>query len=75
MYKNKTWELVELPKRRKAIGWRKLKKDIDDNIETYKARLVVRGYAQKSGIDFNKIFFSYYSVDHYSCFVEYGNGA
>jgi hypothetical protein len=57
--KNNTWDLVELPRDRKAIGCRwvyKLKKDLDGNIERYKARLVAKGYAQKYGIDFNEIF-------------------
>ncbi|XP_042509245.1 cytochrome P450 71AU50-like [Macadamia integrifolia] len=59
LHKNKTWDLVNLPKGRKAIGCRqvyKLKIDTNENVERYKSRLVVKGYAQKSGIDFNEIF-------------------
>ena len=46
--KNKTWELVELPKDRKLVGCKwvfKLKKDVDGKIERYKAILVAKGYS------------------------------
>ena len=59
LHKNKTWELVALPKGRKAIGNKwvyKIKRDSNDQVERYRARLVVKGYAQKEGIDFNEIF-------------------
>ncbi|GJY89529.1 retrovirus-related pol polyprotein from transposon TNT 1-94 [Tanacetum coccineum] len=64
LYKNKTWELVPLPGGRKPIGNKwvyKIKKNGDDQVERwrverYRARLVVKGYAQKEGIDFNEIF-------------------
>ncbi|GJR87092.1 retrovirus-related pol polyprotein from transposon TNT 1-94 [Tanacetum coccineum] len=56
LHKNKTWELVPLPGGRKPIGNKwvyKIKKNGDDR---WSARLVVKGYAQKEGIDFNEIF-------------------
>ena len=59
LHKNKTWELVALPRGRKAIGNKwvyKIKRDGNDQVERYRARLVVKGYAQKEGIDFNEIF-------------------
>ncbi|KAH9747317.1 hypothetical protein KPL70_004670 [Citrus sinensis] len=59
IHKNKTWKLVSLPHGRKAIGnkWAyKIKRDSNDQVERYRARLVVKGYAQKEGIDFNEIF-------------------
>jgi hypothetical protein len=59
LHRNKTWDLVELPKGRKAIGNKwvyKIKRDGNDQVERYRARLVVKGYAQKEGIDFNEIF-------------------
>ena len=34
----------------------KIKRDGNDQVERYRARLVVKGYAQKEGIDFNEIF-------------------
>ena len=34
----------------------KLKHDVDGRVESLKARLVVKGYAQKYGIDYDEIF-------------------
>nr|GEV68187.1 hypothetical protein [Tanacetum cinerariifolium] len=48
LYKNKTWEHVPLPGGRKPIGNKwvyKIKKNSDDQVERYRARLVVKGYA------------------------------
>ncbi|GJX00333.1 retrovirus-related pol polyprotein from transposon TNT 1-94 [Tanacetum coccineum] len=59
LHKKKTWELVPLPGGRKPIGNKwvyKIKRNGDDQVERYRARLVVKGYAQKEGIDFNEIF-------------------
>jgi hypothetical protein len=56
---NKTWTLSSLPARQRAIGLKwvfKLKKDPDGNIVKYKARLVVKGYAQRQGVDFDEVF-------------------
>ena len=58
LHKSQTWELVALPKGRKAIGNKwiyKIKRDDNDQVERYRARLVVKGYTQKEGIDFNEI--------------------
>ncbi|GJS80334.1 gag-pol polyprotein [Tanacetum coccineum] len=57
LHKNKTWELVPLPGGRTPIGNKwvyKIKRNDDDQVERYRARLLVKGYAQKEGIDFNK---------------------
>ena len=35
-----------------------MKKDTDRNVERFKVHLVVKGYAQKSGVDFDEIFSS-----------------
>lgn len=56
---NNTWELVELPRDRKAIGCKwvfKAKLDSQGNVERFKARLVAKGFAQKEGIDYNEVF-------------------
>ena len=57
--KNKTWELVKLPKDRKTVGCKwvfKLKKGVDGKVERYKAKLVTKGYSQMEGIDYHEIF-------------------
>ena len=60
LHKNRTWELVKLPKGKKAIGckWVYAKKEgfPGKNEIRYKARLVAKGYAQKEGIDYNEVF-------------------
>lgn len=51
---NKTWELVDLPKGSKAIGSKwifKRKLRTDGTLERYKARLVIKGFNQKFGVD------------------------
>ena len=58
LWKNDTYELIELPKGRKAIKNKwvfKLKND-DEKLLKYKARLVMKGFNQKKGIDFDEIF-------------------
>ncbi|KAE8675254.1 hypothetical protein F3Y22_tig00111689pilonHSYRG00088 [Hibiscus syriacus] len=59
LYKNNIWDLVPLPLGRKPIGNKwvfKIKRNGDDQVERYRARLVVKGYAKKEGFDFNEIF-------------------
>jgi len=59
LHKNDTWEL-SLPKGKKASGckWVFAKKhgSIDGDIVRYKARLVVKDYAQREGIYYNEVF-------------------
>ena len=58
LQKKKTYELVELPKGKKALRNKwvfKLKKD-SEKLVKYKARLVVKGFSQKHGVDFDEIF-------------------
>ncbi|WRX09128.1 Integrase [Theobroma cacao] len=57
--KNKTWSLVDRPKDRQLIGVKwifKRKLNPDGTLNRYKARLVVKGYSQILGIDFQETF-------------------
>lgn len=57
--KNNTWKLVKFPEDRKAISCRWvyiITQDANENIEKYRAGLVVKRYSSKPDIDINKIF-------------------
>ena len=59
MYTNQVWTLVDAPEGVTLIGCKwvfKKKIEADGQVETYKARLVVKGFRQKQGIDYDKIF-------------------
>ena len=54
---NQTWDLVQLLVGKRALQnkWIYKLKEEDGGEKRYKARLVVKGFAQKKGIDFDKI--------------------
>jgi len=57
--KNQTWELVNLPERKDAIGLKwifKMEYNEDESIQNYKTRVVTKGYSQQRGVDFNETF-------------------
>lgn len=57
--KNQTWTLSSLPDDAKAIGVKwlyKTKLNELGEVDKYKARLVVKGYAQEYGVDYTEVF-------------------
>ena len=58
LLKNQTWSLVELPEGKKALTNKwvyRIKEEVDGR-QRYKVRLVVKGFEQKKGIDYDEIF-------------------
>ncbi|KAG8496862.1 hypothetical protein CXB51_008020 [Gossypium anomalum] len=60
LHKNRTWDLVKLPKGKKAVRckWVFKKKEGTPGVEKprYKARLVAKGYSQIPRVDFTDVF-------------------
>ena len=59
MARNEIWDLVDLAPGRKAIGNKwifKVKRWADGSIDKFKARLVVKGYTQVEGVDYEETF-------------------
>ena len=59
LYPNSIWELIDLPERFRPIGNKwiyKRKKGPDGKVETYKARLIAKGYTQKEGVEYEETF-------------------
>ncbi|KAG8492601.1 hypothetical protein CXB51_010050 [Gossypium anomalum] len=57
--KNQTWELVPRPDKRKVIGVKWVfqgKQNADGSLNKLKARLVVKGFSQKYGLDYMETF-------------------
>ena len=59
MYFNKVWELIEAPNWVKPIRCKwiyKRKRGVDERVETFKARLIAKGFTQKVRIDYEETF-------------------
>jgi Reverse transcriptase (RNA-dependent DNA polymerase) len=57
--RNNTWEIIDLPIEKKAVGCKwvyTIKYDAQGRIERYKIRLVAKGYTQTYDIDFQETF-------------------
>ncbi|KAG9455261.1 hypothetical protein H6P81_008165 [Aristolochia fimbriata] len=55
---NQTWELVKMPAKKKVLQnkWIFRVKQEAGGVQRYKARLVVKGFGQREGIDFHDLF-------------------
>ena len=73
--KNQTWSLVELPKGRKALGskWVLTIKDKADGTKRYKARLVVKGFMQEAGVDYQETFAPVIKIQSLRILLGVGN--
>ena len=58
LVRNQTWELVKFPAGKRVLQnkWVYRLKEEGGGKKRYKAILVVKGFAQKKGIDFDEIF-------------------
>ena len=59
LQKNDTWVLVPFPKGKKTMGCRWVffvKHKADEMVERFKARLIVKGYTQTYGINYQDTF-------------------
>ena len=59
LHRNKTWDVVPIPKDRNVVGSKwvfKIKHKADGSIERYKARLVAKGFSQQPGTDYDETY-------------------
>ena len=59
IYENQVWTLIDPPERVKPIRCKwvfKKKTDMDGNVQTYKGKLVAKGFHQVHGVDYDKTF-------------------
>ena len=57
--KTHTWDLVDLPFGKSAVGCKwvyKIKTRVDGSVERYKAHLVAKGFSQEYGIEYEETF-------------------
>ena len=75
--RTKTWELTDLPHNKKSIDLKwvfKLKLNPNGSIDKRKARLVVRGFLQKKGLDYTEVFAPVARIEIIRAVVALANG-
>ena len=68
LHKNNVWEVVKLPKGRKAVGSKwvfKLKVGPDRMVHRHKACLVAQGFSQKYRLDWTRCFPQLSGLSHF----------
>ena len=66
LLKNRTWDIVDLPKEKKTVGCKwvfTIKCKPNGSIERYKARLVDKGFTQTYGIDHQETFAAFAKIN------------
>ena len=57
LHKNKVWTVIDLPKKRTAVGNRcifKVKRDANGVLQRFKARLMAKGHNEREGVDYKE---------------------
>ena len=64
LIRNQTWDLVKLPAEKRELQnkWVYRLKEEYGGKKRYKARLVVKGFAQKKGLEFDEIFSPFFKM-------------
>ncbi|GJZ50804.1 ribonuclease H-like domain-containing protein [Tanacetum coccineum] len=73
LLRNDTWDIVDLPKDKKAIRSQwifKIKYKSSGEIDRYKARLVAQGFGQKEGIDYEQTFSPVFKMVTVRCLLN-----
>ena len=70
---NGTWDLIQLPVGKRAIGCRwvfVVKFNLDGSVARLKARLVAKGYAQTYGMDYSDTFSAVAQMPYVRLFIS-----